>query len=192
MSAFHCTCGRKIPDNLVVRLIRGEITLNCSNCKEKWTRRKLLDQGVNCPVCTSLLKRYHRKVNSGMARVLFELWSLSERDPTVEWWHHRQFDRFGSREVHKLTWWRFVVQKAADPEDPSKKTSGNWRITDEGRKFAAGLSAVKPVAIVYQGSLVGFEGESARITDAFGEKFDYTELMAAHKAGTLGVTTGAA
>ena len=127
-----------------------------------------------------------------MARVLFELWSLSERDPTVAWWHHRQFDRFGSREVHKLVWWRFVEQQPADPDKTAKKTSGHWRITDEGRKFAAGLSAVKPIAVVYQKKLVGFEGTPERITEAFGEKFDYSELMSAHKAGTLAAATGAA
>lgn len=187
---FHCTCGRPIPDNLVTRLILGKIVLDCSGCKKHWTRITLLDQGVNCPVCESLLKRYHRKINCGMARVLFELWSLSERDPSVDWWHHRQFDRFGSREVHKLMYWRFVVQRAADPDCSEKKTSGYWKITAEGRKFAAGLSAVKPIAIVYQKKLVGFEGEPARINDAFGEKFDYTELMAAHKAGTLEASTG--
>jgi len=191
MSAFFCTCGRKIPDNLVIRLIQGGVTLDCTDCGKKWTRGAILDHGLQCPVCSSRLQRYHRKINSGMARVLFELWSLSERDLTAEWWHHRQFDRFGSREVHKLVWWRFVEQKPADPEETKKKTSGYWRITEEGRKYASGLSAAKPIAIVYQGKLVGFEGTPERISGAFGEKFDYGELMTAHKAGELTATTGA-
>ena len=188
---FHCSCSKIIPNALVARLLTERITLKCSVCGKTWSRAELLDQGLRCPTCSSHLKRYHRTINSGMARALFELWNLSYHAPDTEWWHHKQFDRFGSREVHKLVWWGFVRQKPHDPEDTSKKSSGMWKITEKGSKFACGAISVPLTAVVYQGSFESLEGDDHRIQDALGEKFDYRELMRAHAKGNLDATVGA-
>ena len=188
---FHCACSKRIPDALVARMLTERITLKCSGCKKVWSRNDLLDHGLRCPTCTTNLKRYHRVINSGMARALFELWNLSYHAPDVEWWHHKQFDRFGSREIHKLVWWGFVKQKPADPEQAGKKTSGQWQITEKGTRFACGALAVPLTAVVYLGKFECLEGDEGRIQDALGDKFDYRELMRAHAKGNLDATVGA-
>jgi len=187
MRSFKCECGREIPDDLVIRLLKENIILACSNCDKKLSRATLLDAGLHCPTCDAHLKRYHRPLNAGMARSLFGLWSLTYHRPDEEWWHHSQFDV--GREVHKLKWWGLVEQKPSDGNG-DKKASGNWRITEAGKQFAAGYTKIPSTVVVYRNKPEGLEGGQITIRDALSTKFNYGQLMTAHETKKLEPTTG--
>jgi hypothetical protein len=187
MASFRCDCGRAIPDELIVRLLKEHIVLACSECDKKLSRSVLLDAGLHCPTCDAHLKRYHRPLNAGMARSLFGLWSLSYHQPDEDWWHHSQFDK--GREVHKLKWWGLVEAKPSDGTT-DKKASGYWRITEAGKQFAAGYTKVRSTAVVYKNKVEGLEGDEITIREALDSKFNYGQLMTAHETMKLSPSTG--
>lgn len=64
-------------------------------------------------------------------------------------------------------------------DDPKKKASGFWRITDKGKQFADGIIKVQSRILVYNNTFQGFSDKSELIgiKEALGNKFDYSELM---------------
>ena len=64
-------------------------------------------------------------------------------------------------------------------DDPSKKSSGYWRVTDKGRGFLALQITVPKTAVVYNNRLERLEGVFITIQEALGKKFNYEELMRA-------------
>lgn len=180
-----CECGKAIPPTLFQLLLAGKtLSLKCKECGAVHKRASLLtDKGYDCPLCGDSTRFYHRKINSGMARALFELWSLTElnEDPDKVWWHHAEFDRFGSRETHKLVHWGLVKEKPKPTEREDKRTSGFWRITEKGREFAQNRAKVRKIAVLFNNTLERYDGPEITINDAFGEKFRFDELMEAHR-----------
>jgi hypothetical protein len=138
--------------------------------------RERLDVGVECPCCGQYAKRYVRKLNSGMARVLIRLCSLSRGDrPWESAWVSIKKLEMVSREVHKLAYWGLVVTD--ENEDSTKHSSGSWKPTDKGYEFVWGRVTVPERVILFDGQVEGFEGEETPIWEALGKKFDYQELM---------------
>lgn len=126
------------------------------------------DDGIECPCCTQFVKRYRRKLNSGMARALILLvvdgcWVTARRLASI------------SREAAQLSWWGLAEEQAND--DPKKKTSGLWRATERGVAFAREQVYVASHAVVFDAKLETLAGELVGIRAALGEHFDYDELM---------------
>jgi len=135
-----------------------------------------LETGIECPCCGQMAREYKRKLNSAMARSLIWLVRTSGRD--LEWvdvageapkWLHR------SRELPKLVHWGFIEQM--ENTDPSKKNSGVWRPTRDGRQFALNRSRISRYVYLYNNKIRGFSGEMTDIVDSLGDKFNYSELM---------------
>jgi hypothetical protein len=76
----------------------------------------------------------------------------------------------------KSVYWKLIEEDNGTRDDGSSR-SGWWRVTDRGRDFVRNLIGIPKYARIYDGHLLGFEGEDVRITDALGTKFDYNELM---------------
>lgn len=149
--------------------------------------RSKLDEGIECPVCEQHAQRYYRTLNSGMARWLIVLGRLTalkgEWATTAEVIQHaaraRSFgSSLGSGEAPSLLpCWNLIECRVND--DPSKKSSGYWRVTDKGRGFIECQVTVPKTAVIYNNKLERLEGVPITIRDALGKKFDYSELMKA-------------
>lgn len=141
--------------------------------KENW------EKGVDCPCCRRLVKLYRYKLNSGSARSLIIMYELEQEHH--DWVHvqHEFADRglnANSMNYILLHWWGLIVFKP-DNDDPTKRASGYWRITDKGVKFVLGLIQVPSHVFIYNNKKWGASEEYVTIQDALGKKFDYRELM---------------
>jgi len=149
--------------------------------------RTRLDDGVECPVCEQHAQRYYRTLNSGMARWLIVLGKLTairgEWATTADVIQHAARNAsfgssLGSGEAPScLPYWGLIECRVND--DPSKKSSGYWRVTDRGRGFLACQITVPKTAVVYNNRLERLEGVLITIQEALGKKFSYEELMQA-------------
>lgn len=135
------------------------------------------DEGANCPCCSQFVKRYSRSLNSGMALGLISLYKIA---PNGEFVHvpteftKRKINN-SNTELSKLVYWGFVEEKPTDDED--EKSSGYWRITANGIKFALKKIRTQKYVQVFNKKVFSFSGELITVVDALGGKFDYKELM---------------
>lgn len=133
--------------------------------------RQKLNEGAPCPCCGQFVKMYRRTITSTMARLLISFYKLGGG---YGWHHARDIEQQGG-DFPKLAHWRLI--ETQENEDPAKRSSGLWRMTEHGRAFVLGNLTVKKYALIYNAKLYGFEGEKIGIRDALGEKFDYSILM---------------
>lgn len=159
----------RIPDTATVAEARAEL-------------EKRIGDGLRCPCCGQMAKRYRRKLNSGMASGLIAFYrqvaGLSE-------WVHVAKDTTLSRlggDWAKLELWGLIESKVEDREDNGPH-SGIWRLTEKGADFVRGQIALPAHVLIYDNQMLGYDdSERVTIRDALGKKFDYEELM-----GTRGV-----
>jgi hypothetical protein len=142
--------------------------------------RELVNDGHKCPVCTQLAKVYRRKINSGMARSLIEMYRVGREGDVagVQGWVHVP-TQIGarSREEGKLAYWGLVEEEAEIKREDGGR-AGYWRVTARGAQFVRNLIQVPKYARVYDGRCLGLTGPDVSIHDALGTKFNYDELMA--------------
>lgn len=146
-------------------------------------------QGSTCPCCNRFGKIYRRKINSGMSAVLILLY------------HHRAQSSFHHvptlinsetpaavaaairGDFAKLRYWDLLEEQALRVgESVVKRTSGKWRITDEGVQFVEGTLSVPKYVLVYNSEAFRTDGEYVSIHDTLRNKFSYAELMG-HSTG---------
>lgn len=137
------------------------------------------EDGITCPCCDQFAKVYKRTITSTMARWLIMLVKLSEED-------HRYFSvsepwslaiNKGTGDVAKLAVWGLIESKPKDEDDTVRKTSGNWRPTSKGFQFVYNQTRIPKYALIYNATLIGYDGFEISIGTALGQKFNYTELM---------------
>ena len=140
--------------------------------------RQRLDDGVECPCCGRLAKRYVIKLNSTIAAWLVALTRITEQGNT--WAHAREASACvvgaGASAVGYayLQHWGLVEQA-----DKDAGRSGHWRPTDFGVEFVRNRVLVPKCVVLWNNRLEGFGGELVTIRDALGSRFDLKELMAA-------------
>lgn len=135
-----------------------------------WLRERLHD-GAECPLCTQYARVYHRKFNSGMARVLIAQW----RSHGLGYAHTARLVP-GLREGAKCAYWGLMEEETERREDGGR--SGYWRITEKGRLFVLGMIRIPAWANVYNDRVLSLDDSvMINITDALGQHFDYRELM---------------
>jgi hypothetical protein len=135
--------------------------------------------GVKCPCCNQLVKRYRRKLYKSVAVCLvifYRKYKHGEYHHKTELVKNSYSSTFGSGSFAMLAWWGLIKEK---PKHTSKdsRTSGWWKITEKGKMFVEGKIKVKSHALVYNGNLLGLDGDMVDITDCIGEDFSYNELM---------------
>lgn len=143
--------------------------------KEQFNQEVKSKHGTTCPCCERFAKVYKRKLNSTMVRCLIKLSKLKEG------YHHvskivEGISNTGTNDFSKLKYWGFIEDMVN--LDQSKKTSGFWKITDEGKFFVNSpeVAVAYKYALVYNGECLKLEG-STTIIEALGDNFNYKELM---------------
>lgn len=138
--------------------------------------RENFDKGTKCPCCGQFVKLYKRSITSGQAHGLIMFYRYSEEHPE-EFIHVSNFDftAFRGGDFAKLRYWGFIEQ--AENDDPSKRDSGMWSITDKGRQFVRNERTVPRQVHLYDGQRVGWSEDRVSIKDALKNKFNYEELM---------------
>ena len=146
--------------------------------------RDQLDDGATCPCCA---RRYHRRLNAGMAVALIALVRVA-RDSDDGWAHAAQVQRWivgrlaaapahPTGELGKLVHWGLVEQRERDDDDTGGRTSGYWRPTGLGTLFACDKQHVPSHVRLYNGQCEGLDGDWITIETALGRRFSYSELM---------------
>lgn len=139
--------------------------------------RERLEEGAECPCCTQFAKVYKRKLYSTMARHLINLYWKHENDPSETYFHISDFCPKHPGDFAKFLYWGLVEEKPKDEDDTSKRTSGYWALTLEGRLFVENQTTVLSHVKIYDGRLMGFTGKKISIKEALGKDFNYEELM---------------
>ncbi len=137
--------------------------------------------GCDCPVCGQYVKVYKRTINATMARQLITAW---HKHGTSQWFHTRDVvlvDSSGAGDFSKLEYWGLIKRQMHTPGEDEKKSSGMWKITDEGYGFIKGRHSVPEFAIVYNNTLLEMAGNDLDIVRALGKRFNYNEIMGAAK-----------
>lgn len=142
----------------------------------EWLRQRV-DNGVHCPCCTQFAKVYRRKVTSWMARSLIGVYRASGQD----WCHVATDVRWVMGQGGMwatLRFWNLIEEERALRSDGGR--AGWWRVTPVGVAFLHGRITIPKYARLYDGRLLGLDGDQRiSIHDALGSKFNYEELMAA-------------
>lgn len=144
--------------------------------RENW------EKGVDCPCCTRAVKLYHYTINSGQAYATILLYRLTKQLQPEDGWIHVS-NEFANIKVnaHTLSYHRAalwgLIEKMPTNDDPKKRTSGYWRITEKGKQFVEGNLKVRGEVYVFEGKIIKAGGAEVDIRDALQEKFDYEELM---------------
>lgn len=141
-----------------------------------------LEEGVSCPLCSQLAKVYKRSIYRAMAVWLVLLCQLYSR--SGDWVHTNRVEALRQRrgiqvtfrggDPAKLRYWGLIREQWN--EDETKRTSGLWRPTDKGIQFAQGQIALPRRALIFDGQLRGFDGESRFLRESLGDDFDYQKL----------------
>lgn len=144
-----------------------------------WWPKPVSDPGHNCPHCDRLLKVYTRKLSTGMAMSLIHLYRCHVSKPDEAYHHVTAFDIGTSRgETGHISSWGLV--EAAPNEDPDRRTSGFWRLTEFGYRFVKQEERVPSHTVLcWQSEHAGFAGPLVYIDDCLSKenRFRYAELM---------------
>lgn len=150
---------------------------------KEWLRARV-HEGARCPCCTQMAKVYKRKIYGKMAAALIKFYHATK--PNFDFVH---YNALGSGLVRstvsgdfaKMVYWGLIEEKPnSDPKDEDKRTSGFWRITQDGVAFVTAGLLVPKYAFIFDSRLMKFDKtEMVSIQDCLGEKFSYEELMAA-------------
>jgi len=155
---------KKMPTNLFTSIEEAKTWLK-TNSKT----------GCICPCCNRLVKIYKRKLNSGMAQELIDLYCLSYNDLETKYHHHTKFAKLSGGELSKLTHWGLVCEKPNTIED--KRTSGFWGITKKGIQFVENKISIEKYIFLLDAELIAHSKEHTNIIESLGSKFNYNELM---------------
>lgn len=142
--------------------------------------KKSMEDGKDCPCCDQHVKLYPVKLNSLMAFYLVKLYTLTVNNSGNGYFHVGKEGLDIPNELGggwaKVRWWGLIEEQTNDT-DPTKRTSGLWRITELGNKFVEGSISVQKYVKLYNAKSYGFDGGSINIHTALGTKFNYHELI---------------
>lgn len=134
--------------------------------------REHFDEGVDCPCCGQLVRRWKIALNANMARFLISL--VREYERTGTWVHYQQCNFVGRDYPHLEKW---GLMESATNTDEAKRTSGLWRPTPRGMAFAYNQTTVASHAYIYNKKLLDFSADLISVIQALGKHFDYQELL---------------
>jgi len=138
-----------------------------------------LKEGTTCPCCGQYAKIYRRKLSSAMACGLIKMYRLHKLD-----WFHAE-DSFKTctglpssirGDFSKLRHWG-LIEKREKNDDPDKKDSGYYHVTQKGADFALGFIKVPSHVLLYNTTCLGLDGNRIEILTALRNKFSYKDLM---------------
>jgi len=146
--------------------------------------RKLSSEPISrCNHCGANSKVYAYKIGS-YARVL--IW-MAFHGKEGEYLHIPTSGAInGGGDYAKLRYWGLIKKSPKNP-DPTKRSSGLWKLTGKGRDFALNRTTVSGVCYYSHppGEVLGFESERVSIVDALGRHFDYQDLMSGYESSAF-------
>ena len=139
--------------------------------------RKLLQvlrkKGCDCPACEQFVKEYRRKLNSGMARSLIEMY---KRGGTRRWVDVPEELDSKSREEGKLVAWKLIKPHPDTRDDGG--AIGLYKVLRKGERFVLSEITIESHARFFNKKCLGLEGKQVSIQECLGKHFNYAELMA--------------
>lgn len=153
------------------------VTVNDTIAAGKAWLRSVLDDGAPCPLCGQNAKMYRRKITSGMARSLIHMHRMAPYVGGQSGWIHVSTIPSRSRDHAMLAYWGLIEEQLATGVHGGK--AGYWRVTDRGRSFLIQGLKVPKYALVYDGTVQGFDStDMVDIHAALGTNFYLPDLMA--------------
>lgn len=137
----------------------------------RWWVSENINEGVTCPCCGQFAKAYRRKISAPMARVLIDMYRVSEFD-----WVYLPSLRSAGQDEALARHWGIIDAKPGLRPDGARQ-QGWWALTARGQLWVEGKVAIPKYARIYNSQLVGLEGPDVTIKDALGSRFNYDELM---------------
>lgn len=133
--------------------------------------------GVLCPCCNQNVYLYDRQIYKTMAEQLIELYRLSR---TRRGFYHiskLKPPKSGGGDFSKLRYWGLVEPEPKN-DDPEKRSSGNWRITQKGIDFVEERITIPKFCYTYNKKPLKLGGPDVSILDCLAkDRFRYDELM---------------
>lgn len=138
------------------------------------------DKGL-CPCCRRHAQIYRRRLHYTVARQLIILYKKNGYAMHVNGAELIIPGQHGVGDFTKAKYWGLIERRElTDGEvEDGRKSSGWWRLTDKGMSFVLGQATIKEIALVFDDEVLDFEGADIAIKQAFGQHFNYAELMAA-------------
>lgn len=133
------------------------------------------EKGADCPCCTQRVQLYKHKLPASSVFALIRLYKLGEG------YHHVRDFAEGLEGVRRssmfaeLRYWGVVEDKAN--EDPTKRKSGLWKITEKGKDFVEEKIKLPSYVRLFDGNAYGVVGDEISVREALGNKFNYEEMM---------------
>jgi len=153
-----------------------ELTKTLEEAK-KFIRRGFR-KGCHCPACGQYVKEYKRPLNSGMARILIEMYRLGDSEYHHVKDHLRKNSIKNGHDWTLLRFWGLIDPMIKEEEDKGATKLGLWRITDQGKAFVRGEIRISRRIRMYNKKMLGFEpNEMTTIQEALGDHFSYEQLM---------------
>lgn len=144
--------------------------------------RDQFSDGCDCPACGQFVKLYNYKLFATSAWALIQLYKLHEKRPNEAYFHISEYAEAGEGRIRaphfaELRYWGLIAKMEND--DPKKKSSGYWGITDLGRRFVLGKVTVQSRILLFNNQFQGFakNAEPIKIREALDARFDYQEIM---------------
>lgn len=137
-----------------------------------------LKEGGLCPHCHQFVKRYKRKINSGMAITLINIYKFNKENK--DFFHVEDYGTKNNIKIsHDFSLLRFwnLIEKCNGEKDDGNKNIGFYKITPRGIDFVEKKINVKKSVFLFNDKFLGFSDEEINIKDALGSKFNYDELM---------------
>lgn len=134
------------------------------------------DRGIHCPHCGQWAKKYRKALGSPIARFLLRLYHAQQVHE--RWYTTRDLyprDNKASTEGVLSKHWGLI--EVLETQNSGGAPAGAYRLTDKGRQFALGNLWVPSHVYLYNGELLGLDGEQRNIHTALGKKWNYEDLL---------------
>jgi hypothetical protein len=152
-----------------------EISTTIEAMRRRWGET-IRHGGGYCPVCTRWGSIYKRGINRTMARSLIWLnMQQGDEDGWVDVPATGPKDVLRTNQLSTLKWWGLIQRKPND--DPKKRCSGIWRVTDKGKDFISSAIRVPKYVYTYNDEVAFYGDETVALSDCFLDNFDYREVM---------------
>ena len=119
---------------------------------------------------------YRRTIESSCLKYLIDLYNKSK----VNWtYYHAEKDlkipTSSNGGFCKLRYWGLTEEQPNS--DEAKRTSGMWKITQNGIDFVLGKALIEKYIYLYNGDIYEKDGGLVDINNCIGKAFNYAELM---------------
>lgn len=141
-----------------------------------WLRSAAADKdGAICPCCERYDKVYNRPINGGTVGNLIRLYRKGKQDGWQEFHHIDSFaNQLTGRDFPIL---RFIgLLERAEHDDEKKKTSGMYRITQDGIDFVEGRTTIPERLFLYHDELADTSEKRVSVRHNF-PNFNYWTAM---------------